>query len=169
MLTVACGEGSDDEGLQGGIGAGTEQKRETFTSEEMGEGVEIRVSEGDNTVQRAVAFHPLETPDFEIPEEHLRELSEGSAVVVREGLRDFDLTVVYRTGPYCGLLPDTEQTATDPPTFAVDPGNKNIDYQAFSEEHGLECPDMEFDEAVGFDLMEGVDADEVEVRVVGRE
>ena len=181
VVLLGCGPTQDDGGDEPGDPAaspegetaeaptdrGPAEGDETFSSEELHEGVELSVQGNDDTVLRAVAFHPGESP-MEVPEEHFRSLRQGEAVTVHNDLRDFDMAVIYRTGPYCGLLPHVELRDTDPPEILVDPGNEGIDYREFTAEHGVECPDMEFDEAVGFDLRNGVDVEAVELHVRGR-
>jgi hypothetical protein len=134
----------------------------TYDAAAMSEGVELEVPGDGQVVTRAVAFHPAEVPEFEVPAEHDAALGRDEAVVLRPGLRDHDVTVVYRTGPYCGLLPALEVRPSEPPTVVVAPGNESV---AAADR---DCESMEFTEAVGLELAPDVDPDELPIEVVGR-
>ena len=133
---------------------------ETYSPAEPHEGVELSVQGNGDMVLRAVAFHPGEDPP-EVPEEHFGSLQQGEAVIVRNDVRDFDMTVVYRTGPDCDLVPGVELEGSDPPRLVVEPRNEGAGA-------GRDCPDMEFTEAVGFDFREDVDVEAVDLHVQDR-
>lgn len=157
-FAVGCSVVGAGESGETASGPGTDdaiENQESFTAAEMQEGVEIPVEGRSSTVHGATAFRPTTE---EMPDSQLTALSQDEVVVIRDGLRGFDVTVVYRTGPYCGLAPRVELRESNPPAFLVRPMNPRADRS---------CDALMFDEAVGFDLDSRVDVADVQVEVVG--
>jgi hypothetical protein len=132
------------------------------TSRELDRGVELDVGDGADFVVRAVVFHPAEEPP-EVPDEALLELAGDEGWAVVEDLRGFDLAVVYLTGPFCGFIPEVEVRDDGRPQIIITPTNPLGSDAASEEDH--ECEDMNFYEAIGFDLVAGTGPDEIEVLV----
>jgi hypothetical protein len=108
---------------------------EIYSREEFQLGVEREPQDSLDIVERMVVFHPLPS---ELPPSVLEALNQGKIVLTHDTSRDLDLTVIYRSGPYCGLPPDVDVSYNGALIVAVTSHVKG------------DCQDIIFTEAVGF-------------------
>jgi hypothetical protein len=132
------------------VSCGDETSDPRYSADALADGVTVEVDDPDNLVQSATVFLADElTTDTEISSR----LADGDVVVLQPGPIAYDAVVVYRTGPYCGLLPDVE--AHD--------GERGIEIDVRSRTEG-DCDAMEYDEALGLNFVAAHADDEVTAR-----
>ncbi|NED94004.1 hypothetical protein G1H11_01590 [Phytoactinopolyspora alkaliphila] len=152
LTVVGCAE--ENEGANDPVPTSSDDSHTPgYGAADFADGIDLTVSGDSGIIDRAVAFHPSDSD--ELSHEQMERLASGDSVLSHEGIRGFDVVVVYRTGPYCGLLPSVDVASNDRPVIEVTP-------RAASE--GT-CESMEFDEAVGFKIAHGFDPDELDVIV----
>lgn len=129
LVVVAC-TGSEEEPAA----VVTPADAERFSGADFEAGVPVAVDDPSAVVREAIVFHP---PDDRFVDLHPR-LEAGDAVVITDAA-EFDVIILYRTGPFCGLLPDVD---------VVDGGDQ-IDIRIRPVDDGEDCESDEFDEAIG--------------------
>jgi hypothetical protein len=102
--------------------------------------VHEEVDDTGGLVHELEVFHPADVG--ELSDEVMGRLADGETVVVDGGPRGHDTTIIYRTGPYCGLLPNVRVEATNGTVEVVSRGRDDVP-------EGVGCPAMEFGEALG--------------------
>jgi hypothetical protein len=133
MVAASCG---DDRG----------EPRHSATA--LADGVEVAVDDPDRLIDSATVFLPDELPSYLSLHP---ELDETGIAVLQPGEGGFDVVVVvYRTGPYCGLLPEVSVNG--------DGSRMQIDVRSRSS---TDCDAMQYDEAVGFQVVAGHENDRV--------
>jgi hypothetical protein len=83
-------------------------------------------------------------------------LEEQGVAVMQPGEGGYDAVVMYRAGPYCGLLPSVAVTG-DQVELAV----------AITTRERGDCDAMEYDEALGLNLRPGFDLAVINARQGG--
>jgi hypothetical protein len=121
-----------------------------YSVTELQGGVDVAIGGMAQAVDAATVLFPDSLPSFI---SLTPELEERGVAIMKPGDHGFDAVVVYRTGPYCGLLP----------TVAVNGDTSELTISIASR--GAEgCDDKEYDEAVGLDLAPDYEA----ASIVGR-
>ena len=92
----------------------------------------------DDVVMAATVFLPDELPSYEASQV---ELASQGVTVVQPGEGGHDVVVIYRAGPFCGVLP----------SVAARVEGQVLHVTVQSKRDGR-CDDMEYDEAVGLRL-----------------
>ncbi len=127
---AACG--SDD--ASGPTGAADA----TYGFAELTSGVPVDVDDPSGAVDSAMVLLANGLPS--ILSLH-PQLEESGVAVMNPGERGYDVVVVYRTGPFCGLLP----------AVSIHGDVDQLSVEVISTP-GDDCDDAEYDGAVGFDL-----------------
>lgn len=160
ICLTACGaqstEGSAPPVLETTASLTTEgdESEDRYAATELMRGVQVAVDDTDGLIDSATVFLPDDLPSFLSVQPQLDE--EGVAVL-QPGEGGYDVVVVYLAGPYCGLLPDVSVESLGKSIRAV--------IESRTED---ECDDMQYAEAIGFQLVAGHEADPVEATHVGR-
>ena len=137
VLCVGCGDrspaASDD--------ARSADGERIYSAAALSDGVEFDIDDPDGAVESATVLlaDAIEgaarfSPQLE---------ADGVAVMPGDGT-PFDVIALYRTGPYCGLVPDVRLEMTPSPVLRVN--SKSGD-----------CDSMEYDEAIGLVLATPID------------
>jgi hypothetical protein len=87
--------------LLGSCGDGASRPR--YSADALSDGVTIEVDDPDNLIQSAVVLLPT---DLTANSDLDSSLAGQGVAIVQPGPMGYDAVIVYRTGPYCGLLPD---------------------------------------------------------------
>lgn len=120
--------------------------RTQYSADDLAAGVEAAVVDPDGAVEEAWVFLAPDTEQFR---DQQPTLMDGRVAILRDvpvpGTEDpqrtFDTVLVYRTGPYCGHLPDV----------AVSVADGELHVAIASIDTGA-CDAMEYDEALGLRL-----------------
>lgn len=109
-----------------------------YSTDDLQPGVAVTIDGNVEAIDSATVFLPDDLPGYISIHPQLED--EGIAVLNLEDGR-FDAVVVYRTGPYCGLLP----------TVSVDGDATALTIDVESRQSG-DCDALQYDEAIGLDL-----------------
>jgi hypothetical protein len=113
-----------------------------YGADQLRLGVAIAVDDDAQAVDTAVVLLPDELPAYL---SYHPVLDEQGIAVMQPGQGGYDAVVMYRTGPFCGLLPDVAVT-----------GDENLlDVEITTNGHDGPCDAMEYDEAIGLTLLPG--------------
>lgn len=127
-LVVLSGCGSNDSD-------GTEER---YSATDLQRGVTVSVEDPLGAVVSATVLLPDDLPSYLSLHP---ELAAQNVVVTNPGEGGYDVLVVYRTGPYCGLLP----------AVSIDGDTEELTVDVRSRSEG-DCDAVEYDEAIGLDL-----------------
>ncbi len=129
------------------MSCGDDTSEPRYSATALADGVDVAVDDPDGLIDSATVFLPDELPSYLSLHP---QLNANRIAVVQPGEGGYDVVVVYRTGPYCGLLPEVSANR-DGPQIAVDLRSRST---------GL-CDAMEYDEAVGFQMARGHESDPI--------
>lgn len=129
LVAVACGDDGPSLVEQGGL--------RRYSVVELDAGVPVEVDDPSGVVTGAEVFLPEGLPGYVALHPRL----DRGEVVVLDDEGGYDRVIVYRTGPYCGLLPEIVVRDTD----------ERIEIDIRSVQAG-DCEATEYDEAVGLSL-----------------
>lgn len=119
-----------------------------YAAEALAEGVEVAVDDPDGLIDSATVFLPDELPSYLSLQP---QLDENGIAVLQPGEAGFDAVVVYRAGPFCGLLPEVSASG-DGSQIAVGVRSRSTG----------DCDSVEYDEAVGLQIAGGHESDPVQ-------
>ena len=111
---------------------------ERYSVDELLRGVDAQIEDGANAIESAKIFLPDDLPSYL---SFHPALEEYGVAVMQPGEGGYDVVVIYRSGPYCGLLPQVAVTG-DAARLEV----------AITTRDGGDCDAMEYDAAVGLNL-----------------
>jgi hypothetical protein len=106
--------------------------------DDLRRGAEVDVDDPDDAVATATVFLPDELRSYEASQD---ELASQGVAVVQPGEVGHDVVILYRAGPYCGVLPSV--------AARVDGQVLHVTVQS---RRGGSCDDTEYDEAIGLRL-----------------
>lgn len=129
------------------VSCGDDTSEPRYSATALADGVEVAVDDPDGLIDSATVFLPEELPSYLSLHP---QLNENGIAVLQPGEGGYDVVVVYRTGPYCGLLPEVSANG-DGTQIAVDVRTRSTG----------DCDAMEYDEAVGFQIAGGHESDPV--------
>jgi hypothetical protein len=119
-----------------------------YSADALDAGVAVEVDDPGDVIDSAVVFLPDTLTSYESMHAQLARLG---VAILQPGEDGHDAIVLYRTGPYCGLLP----------AVSAGGGDGRIEIDVRSRSSG-DCDAMEYDEAIGLQLAEGHESDVVE-------
>jgi hypothetical protein len=134
-------------GSCGDCGIDCDASERRYSATDLERGVAVDVDDGDDLIDSATVFLPDDLPSYLSVHPTL---AENGVAVLQPGEGGYDVVVVYRTGPYCGLLPKV----------SVNGAGTQIRIHIRSRSSG-DCDDMQYDEAVGFQVVTGHETDHV--------
>jgi hypothetical protein len=108
-----------------------------YSATQLLEGVEVAIEDPDGIVASMTVFLPDDLPSYG---SMTPELERVGIAVLDPGEGGYDVVVLYRTGPYCGLLPKVEVHDGSEIGILIKPRTEG------------DCDTMEYDEALGVDL-----------------
>ncbi len=109
-----------------------------YSIDQLEQGVAVDIAGTSDAIDAAVVLLPDGLPSYVALQSDLEALG---VAVVQPGEAGFDAIVIYRTGPYCGLLP----------AVAARGDETRLTIEVDSRASG-DCDAMEYDEAIGLDL-----------------
>lgn len=118
-----------------------------YSATDLEQGVSVGVDDPAGAVDSASVFLPDSLPSYSTLQP---ELASQGVVVMDPGEGGYDVVVVYRAGPFCGLLP----------TVSISGDTEQLMVGITSLAEGV-CETMEYDEAIGLDLSEAFQQAEV--------
>lgn len=116
-------------------------------------GLPIEIDGGEGVVAAAQVRHPRGAT----PEQISSELARDGGVIAVPGTGEWDVELWYRTGPFCGGVPDVELLPRPPSLkFRIEPVTDDISG----------CDDLEFDEFVQVRFIAGIDPGDVDAVLI---
>lgn len=140
--------------LASGCSADDSSDEQRYSADELSNGVAVSVNDGAGAVDSATVFLPDDLPSYVSLHP---QLDQERIAVLRPGEGGFDSVVVYRTGPFCGVLPEVSVSG-DEVALTVEIRTRG--------DHD-ECDDMEYDEALGLELAAEFDGADIEATMGG--
>lgn len=140
--------------LASGCGADNSSGEQRYSADELSSGVDVSVNDVAGAVDSATVFLPDDLPSYVSLHP---QLDQERIAVLRPGEGGFDLVVVYRTGPFCGVLPEVSVSGDDA-ALTVEIRTRG--------DHD-ECDAMEYDEALGLELAAEFDGADIEATLEG--
>lgn len=114
-----------------------------YSLDDFGDGVLLEIDDDAGAVASATVFLPDELPSYATIGQRL---DQERVVVLQPGEGGYDAVVLHRTGPFCGVPPDVFVTG--------DQLRLRVEIAIVTAGAGEgECAAMEYDEAIGFDLV----------------
>ncbi len=123
-----------------------------YSSRDLEAGVTVHVQDRAGAVASADVFFAEPAADYGVSTADI-EAADGEVVIGQDPTGDYDVFLVYRSGPYCGLLP----------RVTVDGDTSLIEVTVRTRDEG-NCDAMEYDEAVGLRLQPDFRVAEVRAR-----
>lgn len=130
------------------VAASCDDDTPRYSATALADGVEVAVDDPDGVIDSATVFLPDELPSYLSLHP---QLDENGIAVLQPGEGGFDVVVVYRTGPFCGLLPEVSASG-DGSHIAIDVRTRSTG----------DCDSVEHDEAVGLQIAVGHESDPVQ-------
>ena len=135
--------------LASGCGADNSSDGQRYSADELRNGVDVLVNDVAGAVDSAIVFLPDDLPSYVSLHP---QLDQERIAVLHPGEGGFDSVIVYRTGPFCGFLPDVSVSG-DQAVLTVEIRTRGDDD---------DCAAMEYDEALGLELAAEFHAADVE-------
>ena len=135
--------------LASGCGADNSSNGQRYSADELRNGVDVAVNDVAGAVDSATVFLPDDLPSYVSLHP---QLDQERIAVLRPGEAGFDSVILYRTGPFCGFLPEV--------TVSGDQAVLTVEIRTRGDDD--ECDDMEYDEAVGLQLAADFHAADIE-------
>lgn len=128
----------------------SDEEETRYSADQLLRGIDITAEDPALATESATVFLPDELPSYQLYDPAL---AEKGIVVIQPGENGYDAIVVYRTGPFCGLLPSVA-VAGDEVQLEV----------AITTNRSGDCDSMEYDEAVGLNLSPGFETSTITAR-----
>lgn len=123
-------------------GCGSDTNEPRYSADQLLRGVDVTVDDDAQAIDSAVVLLPDELPSY--PSYHPALADQGIAVM-QPGEGGYDAVVMYRTGPFCGLLPKVGVTGDE----------SLLEVEITTRGSSGDCDSMEYDEAIGLTLAPG--------------